>query len=116
MGRSVHLLSCQRAIIQGSERRNSDPEKRRRQMAQKRAKELRMKVMKGQFHTPCELYGNPRVSRSHPLVSGRAPALPHSQHTRVMDGEEEESWLSSVISQVDRLALRIGGYEEERTG
>lgn len=49
---------------------------------------------------------------------GRAPTLPHyPQHnTRVMDGEEEESWLSSVISQVDRLALSIGGYEEEPTG
>lgn len=34
----------------------------------------------------------------------------------VMGGKEEESWLSSVISQVDRLALTIGGYEDEPTG
>lgn len=34
----------------------------------------------------------------------------------VMGGEEETSWLSSVISQVDKLALRIGGYEDEPPG
>lgn len=34
----------------------------------------------------------------------------------VMGGEEESSWLSIVIDRVDKLALRIGGYEDEAPG
>eukprot|EP00752_Nemacystus_decipiens_P005929 g5355.t1 len=30
-----------------------------------------------------------------------------------MDGEEESSWLSILIDRVDKLALSIGGYEDE---
>ena len=33
-----------------------------------------------------------------------------------MDGEEETSWLSIVIDRVDKLALSIGGYEDEAPG
>lgn len=33
-----------------------------------------------------------------------------------MDGEEETSWLSIVIDRVDKLALTIGGYEDEAPG
>lgn len=32
---------------------------------------------------------------------------------RVMDDEEGESWLSSLIDRADKLILTIGGYEDE---
>lgn len=33
-----------------------------------------------------------------------------------MSGEEDSSWLSIVIDRVDKLALKIGGYEDEAPG
>lgn len=66
---------------------------------------------------PLRIGPPPRCVCNVVLVYSRAPPHPRSEKTRHTWGmEEDQSWLSSVIDRVDKLALSIVGYEDDPPG